>query len=308
MTEQQWTFDPAKAAAQMVSIYSAETDHVATSAMEKNNESVEDQLAVAPDVAALGNHDNHGSGGGDVDPVNSYLNWSQGSGGSPAKNGQQEQHRIFEMPPIERVTVTTDVQVSSNHDNRGSVGGVVDAVNSYPNWSQSNGGSPAQKRPYANGQHWVSERPSIERGMVATDAQVPNYHGNHGSVGGVMDPVGSYPSWSQGDGGTPTKKRSFTDRIFKGPPVDAVETEDDNYQFLVSLLPYLRDVPKHRKLIVRHRLQKVLIDEENTVYVPYSKVPSCTSNICDNTCFNNVPGNNCGPNSEKGAVALVCKI
>lgn len=38
--------------------------------------------------------------------------------------------------------------------------------------------------------------------------------------------------------------------------------EDENYQFLMSLLPYLRDVPKHRKLTVRHKLQKVFIDEE----------------------------------------------
>lgn len=39
--------------------------------------------------------------------------------------------------------------------------------------------------------------------------------------------------------------------------------EDENYQFLMSLLPHLRDVPKHRKLMIRHKLQKVFIDEED---------------------------------------------
>lgn len=38
--------------------------------------------------------------------------------------------------------------------------------------------------------------------------------------------------------------------------------EDENFQFLMSLLPYLREVPKKRKLIVRHKLQKVFIDEQ----------------------------------------------
>uniref|UniRef100_A0A2S2QRM1 BESS domain-containing protein n=1 Tax=Sipha flava TaxID=143950 RepID=A0A2S2QRM1_9HEMI len=38
--------------------------------------------------------------------------------------------------------------------------------------------------------------------------------------------------------------------------------DDENYQFLMSLLPHLRDIPKHRKLIIRHKLQKVFIDEE----------------------------------------------
>lgn len=39
--------------------------------------------------------------------------------------------------------------------------------------------------------------------------------------------------------------------------------EDENEQFLMSLLPYLREVPGHRKLAVRHELQKVFIDEQN---------------------------------------------
>lgn len=38
--------------------------------------------------------------------------------------------------------------------------------------------------------------------------------------------------------------------------------EDENERFLLSLLPYLREVPGHRKLAVRHELQKVFIDEQ----------------------------------------------
>lgn len=38
---------------------------------------------------------------------------------------------------------------------------------------------------------------------------------------------------------------------------------DPDAQFLMSLLPFLKDIPKHRKLIVRSRLEQVLIDEQN---------------------------------------------
>lgn len=38
--------------------------------------------------------------------------------------------------------------------------------------------------------------------------------------------------------------------------------EDSDYMFLMSLLPYLKNVPIHRKLAVRHKLQQVFLDEE----------------------------------------------
>ncbi|CAH0728200.1 unnamed protein product, partial [Brenthis ino] len=38
-------------------------------------------------------------------------------------------------------------------------------------------------------------------------------------------------------------------------------TNDPDAQFLMSLLPFLKDIPKHRKLIVRAKLQQVFIDE-----------------------------------------------
>lgn len=40
---------------------------------------------------------------------------------------------------------------------------------------------------------------------------------------------------------------------------------DPDAQFLMSLLPFLKDIPKHRKLIVRAKLQQVLIDEQNAI-------------------------------------------
>jgi hypothetical protein len=38
--------------------------------------------------------------------------------------------------------------------------------------------------------------------------------------------------------------------------------EDENYHFLMDLLPHLRDVRKRRKLAVRLKLQQVLMEEE----------------------------------------------
>ncbi|XP_022830914.1 uncharacterized protein LOC111359557 [Spodoptera litura] len=38
-------------------------------------------------------------------------------------------------------------------------------------------------------------------------------------------------------------------------------TYDSDAQFLMSLLPFLKDIPKHRKLHVRAKLQQVFIDE-----------------------------------------------
>ncbi|XP_063226868.1 uncharacterized protein LOC134533313 [Bacillus rossius redtenbacheri] len=38
---------------------------------------------------------------------------------------------------------------------------------------------------------------------------------------------------------------------------------DSDSQFLMSLAPYLKELPKHRKLVARAKLQQVLIDEQN---------------------------------------------
>lgn len=37
---------------------------------------------------------------------------------------------------------------------------------------------------------------------------------------------------------------------------------DSDYQFLISLLPYMKKVPENRKLAVRNRIQQVFIDED----------------------------------------------
>ncbi|CAG9772156.1 unnamed protein product [Ceutorhynchus assimilis] len=38
--------------------------------------------------------------------------------------------------------------------------------------------------------------------------------------------------------------------------------DDSDYQFLISLLPYLKKVPDHRKMVIRNKLQQVFIDED----------------------------------------------
>lgn len=50
------------------------------------------------------------------------------------------------------------------------------------------------------------------------------------------------------------KLKSFTS--------NSCSIEDSDCQFLLSLLPFLRNVPSNRKLTVRHKLQQVFIDEE----------------------------------------------
>jgi hypothetical protein len=40
---------------------------------------------------------------------------------------------------------------------------------------------------------------------------------------------------------------------------------DPDVQFLMSLLPFLKDIPKHRKLMVRAKLQQVLMDEQHSI-------------------------------------------
>lgn len=40
-------------------------------------------------------------------------------------------------------------------------------------------------------------------------------------------------------------------------------TNESDVQFLMSLIPFLKDIPKSRKLIVRGKLQQVFIDEHN---------------------------------------------
>ncbi|KAL4136234.1 hypothetical protein QTP88_007785 [Uroleucon formosanum] len=42
----------------------------------------------------------------------------------------------------------------------------------------------------------------------------------------------------------------------------AGQNQDDNYHFLMSLLPYLREVPKNRKMAIRHKLQRVFVEEQ----------------------------------------------
>ncbi|CAG9792673.1 unnamed protein product [Diatraea saccharalis] len=42
-------------------------------------------------------------------------------------------------------------------------------------------------------------------------------------------------------------------------------TNDPDAQLLMSLLPFLKDIPKHRTLLVRVKLQQVLIDKKAAI-------------------------------------------
>lgn len=88
--------------------------------------------------------------------------------------------------------------------------------------------------------------------------------------------------------------------------------DDENFQFLMSLLPYLREVPKKRKLIVRHKLQKVFIDEQersnfninySTIAIQTPTIPSKPPPPYHRTNFNftvpQVPADNRPPIGEQ---------
>jgi len=56
--------------------------------------------------------------------------------------------------------------------------------------------------------------------------------------------------------------------------------DDEDFHFLLSLLPHLRDIPKQRKLSVRLKLQQVLMEEEELRdnYENSTRSSTCTSN------------------------------
>ncbi|CAH0547736.1 unnamed protein product [Brassicogethes aeneus] len=49
------------------------------------------------------------------------------------------------------------------------------------------------------------------------------------------------------------------------PPVpDESMEQNSDYYFLISLLPYMKKIPEEKKLLVRNKIQNVILDEENT--------------------------------------------
>lgn len=54
--------------------------------------------------------------------------------------------------------------------------------------------------------------------------------------------------------------------------------KDDEYHFLMSLLPHLREIPKRKKLTTRMRLQQVLMNEETEEASPNSAASSYSYN------------------------------
>ena len=65
--------------------------------------------------------------------------------------------------------------------------------------------------------------------------------------------------------------------------------KDEDYHFLMSLLPHLRDVPKRRKLAIRTRLQEVLMEEDMTALVPS---PTSTASYDNYQSYTTTPSPN----------------
>jgi hypothetical protein len=71
-------------------------------------------------------------------------------------------------------------------------------------------------------------------------------------------------------------------KLFAG---NAAVKEDSDYQFLMSLLPFLKNVPFDRKLTVRHKLQEVFIEEEQNALRPFTASPSPRSSCNESSYY-----------------------
>lgn len=75
-----------------------------------------------------------------------------------------------------------------------------------------------------------------------------------------------------------TRKIEHLEKMHTNKQAHEELEKDEDYHFLMSLLPHLRDIPKRRKLATRVRLQQVLMDEEKMEEVrsPNSSASSCS--------------------------------
>ncbi|XP_026818919.1 GATA zinc finger domain-containing protein 3-like [Rhopalosiphum maidis] len=63
---------------------------------------------------------------------------------------------------------------------------------------------------------------------------------------------------------------------------------DDNFHFLMSLLPYLREVPRNRKMAIRNKLQRVFAEEQdvaNNIYSNNAKNDNNNGNNINNNFY-----------------------
>ncbi|CAL1546627.1 unnamed protein product [Lymnaea stagnalis] len=80
---------------------------------------------------------------------------------------------------------------------------------------------------------------------------------------------------------------------------------DEDYYFLMSLLPYLRDVPKRRKLATRIRLQQVLLEEsKQEKQSPNASESSFGNNAVSPPSPNAMQGS---PNDTQLSLVLFCQ-
>ena len=57
------------------------------------------------------------------------------------------------------------------------------------------------------------------------------------------------------------------EKMHKSKKTSEEHEKDEDYHFLLSLLPHLRDVPKRRKLAIRTGLQQILMEQDMTAVV-----------------------------------------
>jgi len=69
---------------------------------------------------------------------------------------------------------------------------------------------------------------------------------------------------------------------------------DEDYHFLMSLLPHLHDVPKRKKLAIRTRIQQVLMEEDMKHVVPS---PTTTGSYDHYQSYSTIPS----PNATQGS-------
>jgi 16S rRNA G1207 methylase RsmC len=79
---------------------------------------------------------------------------------------------------------------------------------------------------------------------------------------------------------------------------------DSDYQFSVSLLPFLKRVPIQRKMAVRHKLQQVFIDEDE-VALRTSQSPSTYTSTPSPASFTSEPSHQRQSKFEVGTQLLL---
>ncbi|CAL1538133.1 unnamed protein product [Lymnaea stagnalis] len=81
-----------------------------------------------------------------------------------------------------------------------------------------------------------------------------------------------------------------SDQLEKMPSSRMRYENDEDYYFLMSLLPYLKDVPKRRKLATRIVIQKIVLEEKRVSVMELPTSSDTNSNHGSSSTPNVIPG------------------